>query len=161
VGDEATEAYDFLVGQIKSISGLEWLAEQVEDEVALGGLAQERISVTEEMRRGPDHWGLVEVVPRSVGKAEFLARKEYTPLQRFELIANAIETVVIGGGRIQEELVRVLDVEGRDISITFDPGETGSLQHSYDSKELPSLRRAILRLQQGMTALRDDVANAD
>jgi hypothetical protein len=156
----AQKAYDFLIAQLRSTIGLEWVAEQIENEVALGALAEEKIAVAEETHFKLSY-RLSETLSRSAPKADFLTRTEYSPREKFNMVVEAIESVVIGGAKIQSELVRAIATENSSVSVMFEPGKIGTLRHGYESTQLLSLEKAGLQLQSELAALREDVARAD
>jgi len=167
MGDRAAlEAYSTLVAWLRS-NHLDWVADQIEDEVALGKVKSERIQVGqfEAQSRAPElplstTKEIQTPVERKTSRSgsEFLARAEYTEQEQFDIALGAIEAVVLGAVKIQDSLLSAL---GPTASIHFVPGETGEIAHSFQSSDLNTQRVKIDELSKHLELLREDVRNAD
>ena len=152
----ASVAYESLVSWLKSVRGLEWVAEQVEDEISLG--AFERVSVNE-YSASTELFG-DQVSPRRQKKADFLARKDYLPDEKLKIVIDALETTIIGGIEMQRELMRVINVRNLMPAIKFVPGETGEIQTEV-AHELSDGPDSLTLLKKLLRDLQEDVESAD
>jgi hypothetical protein len=171
----ADEAYRVLVQWLRA-NHLGWVADQVEDEVTLGKIKSERISIAVEFPVETATELSVETAtelpfeeqeflrpPQRVRQtsAEFVGRADYTSEEKFDMAVGAIEAVVIGGIKIQDSLAKTLGVVQSDVEIFFVPGETGDINHAYKLVELNPRRAAIEQVGRLLEELREDVRNAD
>jgi hypothetical protein len=154
----AEEAYHALVQWLRD-SELSWVAEQVEDEIKLGKVKQERIKVTTDMFSVQ-----VPVSRLPSGKqssAQFVGRAEYTAQEKFEMVAGAIQVTIVGAVRIQDALAETLGASDRNMTIRFVPGETGDTEHAYRPADLDHRRAAADEVEALLSELRKDVKDAD
>lgn len=152
---DAREAYEALVNFLRE-NHLDWLAEQINDEVVLGKVKSERIAVT------GDGEIFNDLVVRTILPArpkrpssEFLARAEYSAHEKFDIAVGAIRAVVVGAVRIQDALADTL--KEHDNEIAFVPGETGDTHHAFRASDLSSQRVAVSNLEQLLNQLVEDV----
>jgi len=167
MGDRAAlDAYSALVVWLRS-NHLDWVADQIEDEVALGKLKSERIQLgklesqfrtlelplrpTEEVKISSER-------ATSRSGSEFLARAEYTAQEKFDIALGAVEAVVLGAVKIQDALLSAI---GPNANVHFVPGETGEITHSLQSSDLDTKREKIDELSKHLQSLREDERNAD
>ena len=158
---DASEAYEALIHILRA-NNLEWLADQINDEVVLGKIKSERIAVTSESALFDATHDAIDSVSRlsvsrlpKAPRAEFLARAEYSALEKFEIAVGAIRAVIVGAVRIQDALSETLKAANADIS--FEPGETGDKRHSFRSNDLAAHRIAVSNLDQLLNELSEDV----
>ncbi|MGJ5208723.1 hypothetical protein [Bradyrhizobium sp. HKCCYLR20261] len=158
--EAATEAYDTLILWLREHK-LEWVADQIEEEAALGKLEPRRLQIPEtdffEPRRTVLASSLPSTKPPSskTQSAEFLVRVEYSPYEKFHIALEAVRTVVIGAVKIQTQLANTLDLGGGEIH--FAPGETGTIQHSYRTTDIETQRHSIDELEKSLNELTEDV----
>ncbi len=160
MGDRAAdEAYSVLIEWLR-LHELEWVAEQVSNEVTLGKARSERISVASEIASPFD----LDIYRRRGARTkveEFIGREDYSPKEKFEMAVGAIQTVVLGGIKIKDALAETLGVENGAVEINFVEGETGESRHSYRPVELQSRRFAATKLESLLRDLREDVERED
>jgi hypothetical protein len=160
----ALEAYESLLTWLRE-NNLEWVAEQVENEITLGKIKSERITVEKtedvsfdrprisvESYRAPQ-----KLTGRS--SAEFLARVEYSPYEKFEIATGAVEAVVSGAVKIQDSILELIGPSSANIN--FVPGETGDSAHYVQTSDLTERREHVASLTNYLIALRKDVYDAD
>jgi hypothetical protein len=163
---EANEAYEILLGWLRN-SDLNWVAEQIENEIALGKIRSERISVEKVETRPLQTFSIQMAADHDSKKqagrssAEFLARVEYDPFEKFEIAAGAVEAVVSGAIKIQKALVTLLSPSSAAITINFVPGETGDSAYSVQMEELENREQHASLLDNYFVMLRKDVRDAD
>ncbi|QWG21458.1 hypothetical protein KMZ93_15705 [Bradyrhizobium sediminis] len=152
--EAAIEGYTALVQWLRE-NKLEWLAEQIEEEAALGKTEPERIAISEiDAPR-------TAIAARSTSpvmkqqSAEFLVRVDYSPYEKFNIALDAIRAVVIGAVKIQDALANALPIDGGEIR--FVPGETGDTEHQYRLSDLTTQRAAIDEVEPLLKQLTEDV----
>jgi hypothetical protein len=150
---DAIDAYDALLRALREHK-LEWLADQINDEVVLGKTKPERIAVFRE-----SDWPvavLESVAPRpKPPSAEFLTRVDYSPKEKFDIAVGAIRVVVIGATKIQDALTEAVGLNEHEI--VFAPGETGDTRHAFRSSEVSSHRNAAASLGHYLDELVEDI----
>lgn len=133
---------------------------QVEDEVTLGKIRAERISVPPEMLPvgAPSMTG-----PRTVRRsgADFIGRADYSAAEEFEMVAGAVRAVVVGGVKIKDGLTKTLGADGSSAEIHFVPGETGEITQSYRPSDLDARRIRVDEIERLFADLHEDVERAD
>jgi hypothetical protein len=154
----AEEAYRALVHWLRE-NDLSWVAEQVEDEIKLGKVKQERIKVTSDMFSVPEP--LARLPSGRQSSADFVGRAEYTAQEKFEMVVGAVHATIIGAVRIQDALAETLGAYDRSMAIRFVPGETGETQHEYVPADLDHRRAAAEKVEALLSELRKEVKNAD
>jgi hypothetical protein len=160
----ALEAYESLLAWLRK-NNLEWVAEQVENEITLGKIKSERIAVEKTETVVFDRFKTLIESDRAPQKltgrssAEFLARVEYNPFEKFEIAIGAVEAVVLGAVKIQDSLLEVIGPSSSNIN--FVPGETGDFAHSVKMDDLAKQRDHVAVLTDYFRMLREDVYNAD
>lgn len=153
----ADEAYRALIHWLRA-NGLSWVAVQVEDEVTLGKVRAERISVSTDIREfNPS--GSAKTVRRT--SAEFVGRADYTAEEKFEMVSGAVRAVVVGGAKIQDVLAKTLGAADHTSEIRFEPGETGDVSHSFRPTEVVSRRAHVDEIERLFDELIEDVKRAD
>ena len=163
MGEQAAlEAYESLLAWLRQ-NNLEWVAEQVQDEITLGRIKSERITV--EKPEDTDKLPVsLEVVgsPRKLpgrSSAEFLSRVEYSPHEKFEIAIGAVEAVVSGAVKIEDSILKLIG--SSSAKVDFVPGEIGNSAHHIQRSDLAIRREHVILLEHYFRLLREDVKNAD
>jgi hypothetical protein len=155
----AREAYDALVQWLRN-NHLDWVAVQIEEEIILGKIKSERINVPAGVIYG-DALNLTGKRTPEPTKGEFVARADYTEQEKFEIAIGAVEAVVLGAIKIQDELAKTLNADEFNTQIHFVPGETGEVQYTYSLTELEGPRSKIEEIERYLRELRSDVQDDD
>jgi hypothetical protein len=156
----ASEAYQTLIQWLRA-NQLSWVADRVEDEVTLGKIKAERISVATELFSGGEPSSLSRSQRLRRTSAEFVGHAEYTAEEKFEMAAGAVQAVVVGGVKIQDALAKALGADHTDAEIHFVPGETGGIRHAYRFADLDGRRAVTDEIEKLFAELREDVKSAD
>jgi hypothetical protein len=155
----AGEAYNALVQLLRN-NHLDWVAVQIEEEIILGKIKSERINVPVSVTYGGAS-GLIEKRTPESTKGEFVARVAYTEQEKFEIAIGAVEAVVLGAIKIQDNLAETLNAHEPNTQIHFVPGETGDVQYTYSLTELEGPRSKIEEIERYLRELRSDVQDDD
>jgi hypothetical protein len=96
------------LSQILNEEGLGWLMEAVAQEIDEGIIAEASVNdFKEDMFKPPPSAALVlaPAYRKSIKKAEFLVRREFTHSDQLRLLVDAVEEVVSQGSNIENDLV--------------------------------------------------------
>ena len=140
---------------------LDWVAVQIEEEIILGKIKSERIHVPASVIYGDTPPDLIGKRTPEPTKGEFVARVDYTEQEKFEIAIGAVEAVVLGAIKIQDELAKTLNADELNTQIHFVPGETGEVQYTYSLTELEGPRSKIEEIERYLRELRSDVHDDD
>lgn len=118
--NEIEQLYDGLLEILRS-NGLGWVADQVAEEVSLGRILPRDFKTRQadmvQLRAysDDDFEAQTEVQTMKIGSREILARDEYAPEDRLQLLIDALEEAVIHAGTMEDQLVEQLVPEDSDL----------------------------------------------
>jgi len=151
--EEATDAYNQLRGYLIE-SGLRWLADQIDDEVARGKTGRKELPAPSEqsIRQDPITRGRPRQMSRS--KATFLTSEPFEPRESLKVMIDAIETIIIGGVLIHRKVAETLRPSAQPTEIYFSserPDEKGHvLSYSEFARRIhasENLKELLLELK--------------
>ena len=151
---EANEAYDLIVHWLRD-NDLEWVARQVEDEIIIGKPKHGRISVPKPVPQADGRPARALVKPPT--SAEFLAREDYTPLEKFEIAVGALDAVVTGAIKIQDSLLKTLSHGSDPPRVIFAAEDGDTPTYHFESVDLTERRIEASELSELLGELRREV----
>jgi hypothetical protein len=150
----ANEAYDLIVHWLRD-NDLEWVAKQIEDEIIIGKPKHGRISVP---KPAPQVDGRpARALVKAPTSAEFLAREDYTPLEKFEIAIGALDALVTGAIKIQDSLLNTLSHGADPPRVIFAPADSDTSTYHFESADLTERRIEASELSELLGKLRKEV----
>jgi hypothetical protein len=151
---ECDEVYEFLLAALTK-SGLEWVSDQVVDQVHLGKTVEIEVETLREIRPaeslftsfGPDQ-NLFHL--RKGPRATFPITIEYRPKERVLLLIDAINQAIVNTAEMESILTEYFDSEvGHEMTVEFDSDEADSAR-AVVSHQGASLRIATSQKLKGL-----------
>lgn len=127
--EENNIVYESLL-KILQDQGLEWVSEQVEEQVRLGKTIDKEVETLKEPRRSSQMSMFVSEYEHRYTrgpKAKFPVRVKYEPGERLNLLISAIKEAVVNTSEMEIHLFKSLDEEETYSSIDFAPEEGGEI----------------------------------
>jgi hypothetical protein len=150
----ANQAYDLIVQWLRD-NKLEWVARQIEEEIVIGKPKHGRIAVPKPLPQ--IEGGTLRKITKAPASAEFLAREDYTPLEKFEIAIGALDAVVTGAIKIQDSLLKTLNHESIDSRIIFATDAGDAMAYSYRDADLAERRIEAEELSKLLAELKHEV----
>lgn len=150
----ANEAYDLIVHWLRE-NNLEWVARQIEDEIVIGKPKHGRISVPKPLPQADGR--AARALVKAPTSAEFLAREDYTPLEKFEIAVGALDAVVTGAIKIQDSLLKTLSHGSTAPRVIFVPADSHASEYHFESADLTERRLEAAQLSDLLSELTKEV----
>ena len=152
--DECIEVFRTL-NRILEEQGLGWLVEAVAREIQEGIIEEASEKDLAEELFEPSSAELAPAYRRSIRKAEFLIRREFSHADRLSLLVGAVEEVVSQGNDIEQDLLHFFKESDGPIEFQF-----ADLQSSLILKSPEQLNRrasAVRQLRELLQELRREI----
>lgn len=161
--DEAEEAFRSLSAAMRE-HGFDWVANQVEEKLALGKVRPKQIGSRDS--DDPSNDGLaVRSVERpgkmSAGSALFAVSEEYTPQERLGVLLDAIELAIPVVNEVAIEALTNLAEFGTDSAVEFEPEADVSEAFALDVATIRARHGANTQLRALLGELRQEISNAN
>jgi len=146
---ESGAIYDRLLAALRRV-GLEWVADQVVQEVRVGKTIQREVETFKGNRLPADSLdpNSREYSPqfRRGPKATFPVTEEYRPSERLRLVLDAIERAVVNTADMEHEVLERLGstlgiIEGISFSVEEDAGESIQLDSQRSASRIEAGRK--------------------
>jgi repressor of nif and glnA expression len=155
--NESIETFAAL-NKILEEQGLVWLVEAVRREIEEGIIeeASEK-DFTQELYEAPSaaEKALAPAYRRSIKKAEFLVRREFTHFDQLRLLVDAVDEVISQGSSIEQDLVRFFKESDGPTDFQFADG--GSSLNRRHQEQFDVRSSAVQQLQDLLQELRQEI----
>jgi hypothetical protein len=146
------------LAQILRESSLAWIVSQVEDDIRTGRTEQKDAPVPSDPRRGRAETRASDA-PSRARQEEFTALRDYTPVERLELLIDATERAVRGSAELESALLRLGPFRETVEIVLAREGDAGGVR-SLNANAGTERLNAMQRLGKALGALRAEARDA-
>jgi hypothetical protein len=157
--EDAIEMYTELTRILREFA-LDWIVEQVEDDIRAGKAEQKRATIPGDRRDA-----LAEAPPsgakisrrRPTREEEFTALRDFSPTERLELLIDATDRAVQGAANLESQLLNMEVFGGVKIVLAGEEGD--NVSRSLDAGQTERRMQSVQRLSRALAALRLELRN--
>jgi hypothetical protein len=157
--EDAIQMYAELATILREFA-LDWVVEQVEDDIRAGKAEQKRATVSADRREA-----LAEAPPsgakisrrRPTREEEFTALRDFSPTERLELLIDATDRAVQGAANLESQLLSMKVFGGVKIVLAGEEGD--NVSRSLDARQTERRLQSVHRLSRALAALRLELRN--
>lgn len=156
--EDAIETYAELATILREFA-LDWIVEQVEDDIRSGKAAQKRATVSSDRREAvAEDWKLAPPSSAKISRRrptrqeEFTALRDFSPTERLELLIDATDRAVQGAANLESQLLSMKVFGGVKIVLAGEEGDIVS--RSLDARQTERRMQSVHRLSRALAALR-------
>jgi phage gp29-like protein len=156
--EDAMETYAELATILREFA-LDWIVEQVEDDIRTGKAEQKRATVSSDRRQAlAENW---RVAPPSSAKIprrkptreeEFTALRDFSATERLEILIDATDRALQGAANLESQLLS-MKVLG-SVRIVLAGEEADNVSRSLDAQQTEGRLQSVHRLSRALAALR-------
>jgi hypothetical protein len=159
--EDAIDVYTELATILREFA-LDWIVEQVEDDIRTGKAEQKRATVSSDRREGlAENWRLTEPPSAKISRQrptreeEFTALRDFSPTERLELLIDAADRAVQGAANLESQLLDMKIFGGVKIVLAGEEG--GHVSRSLDARQTERRMQSVHRLSRALAALRSEL----
>jgi hypothetical protein len=157
---EADEIYDQLVGVLRDL-GLEWIVQQVEDQLSLGHIETRKLTVEGQELFASDELMYEPAPRRRRSKATFVVSRPFESPEKLRLLIDSIEIGIVHVTEIASEVSTFFGRETHTTQVEFRPETDLGAEFDLDAGDVEGRISAAASLRAVLAELRREVADAD